>query len=136
MSSVLQEWVMDAGWKMQSILLSGLRGPDDGEAPAIKAVNRWLRTQSQNNADPSKDYMRPDALPTWEALCDELEWKTVHYVHHMADALRVMSLYHPDRETRERAWTYHYYIAYELFHFEPEPDNIFKVRHADKALHP
>jgi hypothetical protein len=135
MSSVLQPWVMDAGWKMQSILLSALRGPDDGAAPAIKAVNRWLRTVSQNNADPSKDYMRQDDLPTSLTLCDELEWKTVHYVHHFADALRVVEVFHPDELTRMRARDYHYRIAEELFHFVPESRGDFIYRHRDKTEH-
>jgi hypothetical protein len=131
--SVLQPWVMSIGWKMQSILLSGFRGPDDAELPAIKAVNRWIRTVSQNNADPSKDYMRQDKLPTDLELCEELEWRSCHYVHHLADALRVISIYHPDDTVGGAAWSYHFRIAEEIFHFKPEGEAEFLRRHKDKV---
>lgn len=131
--SVLQPWVMSLGWKLQSILLSGLRGPDDADLPAIKAVNRWLRTISQNNADPSKDYMRQDTLPEPLKLCDELEWRSCHYVHHFADALRVVSIFHPGEAVRIKAWNYHFRIAEEIFHFVPENDAVFLERHLDKT---
>lgn len=135
MSTVLQPWVEEMGWKMQSILLSGFRGPDTADLPAIKSVNRWLRTISQNNADPSKDYMKPAPLPDISVLADELEWLSCHYVHHFADALRVVSLYHPDVQAQQIAGGLHTWIANELFHFKPETDEEFKHRHADKVEH-
>jgi hypothetical protein len=131
--SVLQPWVMAMGWKMQSILLSGFRGPDDAELPATKAVNRWIRTISQNNADPSKDYMRQDKLPTDLELCEELEWRSCHYVHHLADSLRVVAIFHPNLGERTKAFIYHHRIAEEIFHFEIEVDEIFLKRHEDKV---
>lgn len=134
--SVLQPWVMQLGWKMQSILLSGFRGPDDAELPATKAVNRWLRTVSQNNADPSKDYMRQDTLPTDLQLCEELEWRSCHYTHHLADALRIVAIYHPQIGERTKAFIYHNRIAEEIFHFMPEPDDVFIARHEDKVVGP
>lgn len=135
MSSVLQVWVASMPWKCQSILLSGLRGTDHSQPPTIKAVSRWLRTLSQHNADPAKGYMRPDALPTPLDLCAELEYQTCHFVHHLADALRTVALWHPDAETRIRAGHYHYRIAEELFHFVPEADDVFTARHQDKVIH-
>lgn len=135
MSTVLQPWVEKMGWKMQSILASGFRGPDTASLPAIKSVNRWLRTISQNNADPSKDYMGVAPLPDMSVLTDELEWLSCHYVHHLADALRVVAIFHPERWARVQAQTYHYFIAEELFHFVPEDDVTFRIRHADKVEH-
>ena len=133
MSSVLQEWVMECGWKEQSILLSGFRGPDDAERVATKAVGRWLRRSSQNNADPSKDYMRDDKLPSKEELCDELEFCSAHFVHHFADSLRVLALRHPESGVRARAHEYHEFIAIELFHFKIESHEEFSVRHRDRV---
>lgn len=132
-SSVLLNWVMNVPWKCQSILLSGLRGPDSCDWPKTKAVNRWLRTVSQNNADPSKDYMRQDSLPTCLELCDEIEWMSCHFVHHFADALRIVAIWHPDSDTRNKAWEYHLEIAEEIFHFIPESDKVFVHRHRDKV---
>lgn len=133
--SVLQGWVAYMPWKCQSILLSGLRGTDNGQPPAIKAVSRWLRTISQHNADPAKSYMQQDALPDASDLCAELEYQTCHFVHHFADALRTVALWHPDGDVNWRASKYHYFIAEELFHFVPEPDDVFIDRHQDKVAH-
>jgi hypothetical protein len=134
-SSVLQDWVASMPWKCQSILLSGLRGTDNSLPPAIKAVSRWLRTTSQHNADPDKGYMKPDALPDAMALCGELEYQSCHFVHHFADALRTIAIWHPDKYIRQKADTYHYLIAEELFHFVPETDDQFIARHQDKVAH-
>lgn len=130
--SVVQEWLAALPWKQQSILFSGLRGPDVPNVPAIKKVNRWLRTVSQHNADPSKDYMRQEPLPDPLEVCDELEFLPCHYVHHFADALAVVAYGHPDAETRMTAARLHYRIAEELFHFLPEPKHVFELRHRDK----
>src|SRR4051812_16219991 len=100
MSVVLLPWVLSLPWKQQSILMSGFRGPDSPNVPAVKAVGRWLRRVSQNNADPSKDYMKQAPLPEPIAVCDELEFLPCHFVHHFADALRVVSINHPDMDTR------------------------------------
>ena len=135
MSSVLKEWVQLMPWKCQSILISGLRGPDDVAPPAVKSVGRWLRTISQNNADLSKDYMKQSPLPTAHALCDELEYMTCHFVHHFADALRCVTIWHHDEDVKHTAWIFHYYIAEELFHFLPEGTEQFKERHKDKVSH-
>ena len=135
MSSVLQDWVALMPWKCQSILLSGLRGTDHNQPPAIKAVSRWVRTISQHNADPAKGYMRPDSLPSPLELCAELEYQTCHFVHHIADALRTVAIWHQDAGTRQCAGDYHYRIAEELFHFVPEADNVFIERHQDKVAH-
>ena len=89
MNSVLLPWVMNIGWKMQSILLSGLRAPD-AKTDATKRICRWMRAVSQNNADPSKGYMEPQTvgMDLISKCMDELEYLPCHYVHHFADALR------------------------------------------------
>lgn len=135
MSSVLLPWVMEIPWKCQSILLSGFRGPDNAAPPSVKKVNRWLRINSQNNADPSKNYMKQMILPAPDEVCEELEWMTSHFVHHFADSLRIAAIWHPDSRVRKTAWDYHYKIAEELFHFVPEDDETFITRHRDKVDH-
>lgn len=132
MPSVVQSWLEELPWKQQSILFSGLRGPDAPNVPAIKAVNRWMRTVTQHNADPSKDYMREHALPDELELCAELEFLPCHYVHHFADALAVIAYGHPEEEIAMVAGTLHFRIAEELFHFLPEAAPTFWMRHRDK----
>jgi hypothetical protein len=135
MSSVLQPWVETISWKCQSILFSGLRGPDHALCPSIKKVSRWMRRVSQNNADPSKPYMAEGELPTPEQIEKELEHSSVHFVHHFADALRVIAIWHPDELVRKQAYGIHFYIAKELFHFVPEDDATFICRHRDRVAH-
>lgn len=129
---MLQDWLAAQGWKLQSILFSGLRGPDVPNVPAVKAVNRWMRTVTQHNADPSKEYMRQETLPTPIELCDELEFLPCHYVHHLADALAVIAYGHPDEDVALTAAKYHFRIAEELFHYVPEQPYVFALRHRDK----
>lgn len=170
MSTVLKPWVEAAPWKMQSILLSGLRAPD-APTKVVKKICRWMRALSQNNADPSKGYMeaqdwhslarrvRPEAHISRseaeqviiEACMDELEYLPCHYVHHFADALRVVALYYPltgpdgkefpleQAVEHERVYRFadalHREVAQEIFHFHPESDDEFVERHRDKVEH-
>jgi hypothetical protein len=126
-------------WKMQSILANGLRAPDVA-SKATKKVVRWLRTQTCYNADPHKAncYMTAPIMdvPLIEQCVDELEYMACHYVHHLADASRVVAIYHPCKETRDGARHLHYSIAEEIFHFVPETDDQFIERHKDKVEHP
>lgn len=132
MSAVLQDWATVLPWKQQSILISGMRGPDVPTVPNIKAVNRWMRTVSQHNADPSKDYMKQSVPPYPHMVSAELEFLPCHYVHHFADALAVIAYGHFDPSIQSRAFAYHAHIAEELFHFIPEQPDIFRWRHRDK----
>lgn len=136
MSTVVKLWVEKMPWKCQSILFSGLRGPDGALSPQVKEVSRWMRRVSQHDADPSQSYMAPTALPTPEDLEKELEFSTCHFVHHFADALRCISLWHPDAAVRDYAYKLHCYIAEELFHFNPEGSLEFEFRHRDRVEHP
>lgn len=129
---VLQDWLRKVGWKQQSILFSGLRGPDKDGCPALKVVNRWMRTVTQHNADPSKPYMRAGELPDPYVVCEELEFLPCHYVHHLADALAVIAYGHPDAVVVQYAAEMHFRIAEELFHFVPEQPFVFRLRHRDK----
>jgi hypothetical protein len=136
MSSVVQEWLTNSGLKMQSIFLNGLRAPD-AKTKGVKAIVRWMRTVSCYNADPAKADCYMSAPPVTEDLVetalDELEYLSCHYVHHLADALRIVSLYHPEDLVRLTAWKIHFNIAEEIFHFKPETNNEFELRHRDKT---
>lgn len=130
--SVVKGWLATLPWKQQSIFFSGLRGPDAPNVPNTKAVNRWMRAVSQHNADPSKGYMRQEELPSPLHVCDELEFLPCHYVHHLADALAVIAYGHPEAQVASYAARLHYRIAEELFHFQPEHPETFRIRHRDK----
>ncbi len=130
---VLQEWVSNVGCKMQSILLSGFRAPD--QSKAVKKYVRWLRGQCQVNADPSKEsYMQTIEMSCEliDAAMDELEYCPVHYAHHLADSSAVVAYHHPDSNVCALAIYLHKQVAIELFHFHPESMEEFLHRHRDK----
>lgn len=134
--TVFQDWFDKNGWKMQSIFVNGLRAPDT-RTRAVKKIVRWMRVCACNNADPTKSDCYMSAPEMSEELVneaiDECEYLTCHYVHHLADALRILALYHPSMVVRGQAWKIHYLIAEEIFHFIPETDGQFKTRHVDKV---
>lgn len=134
MNGVLLPWVQELPWKQQSILLSGLRGPDASKLASVKHVCKWIRAISQQNADPSKPYMNTDArrLPDAVDVVNELEYLPCHYVHHLADACAVIAYGAPSQNDRFYAYEIHALIAEELFHFVPESAEIFAWRHRDK----
>jgi hypothetical protein len=131
---VLQPWVSTVGLKMQSILLSGLRAPDF-KTNAVKKCVRYMRGVCQIDADPAKQsYMQkiPIDKTLLDEAVDELEYLTVHYVHHFADSMRIVAIFHPDKEVRDNVLYLHEQIAVELFHFKIETDEEFLERHKDK----
>lgn len=132
MSTVLQPWVEELPWKMQSILFSGLRGPDEVFYSGIKNVSKWMRAVSQNNADPSKPYMNDFMNPEPDTLEKELEHLPCHFVHHFCDSLTVIAYNHPNKDVRKYAYSIVAYVCEEIFHFLPEHPQIFKWRHRDK----
>lgn len=134
--SVFQPWFSQNGWKMQSIFVNGLRAPDQ-KTTAVKKFVRWLRTVSCFDADPNKPDCYMSAPPMSNELIDqavdELEYLPCHYVHHLADAARIVALFHPDEIVKAQAYRLHYLVAEELFHFVPETDEQFLRRHVDKV---
>jgi len=136
MDSVLRPWVMAMPWKMQSILLSGLRAPD-APTDATKRLCRWMRGESQHNAHPAKGYMQPQLLSKEliNKCMDELEYLSCHYVHHFADAMAVIAYYHPGPSIAAFALAVHAEVAMEIFHFKPETMEEFIYRHRDRVNH-
>lgn len=131
---VLQDWIANVGCKMQSILLSGFRAPDQ-HTVAVKKCVRWLRAQCQVDADPGKQsYMKSIEMSheLIDAAMDELEYCPVHYTHHLADSFAVLSYHHSDDAVCDLAWYLHSQVAVELFHFHPETMEEFLYRHRDK----
>jgi hypothetical protein len=97
MTAVLLPWVTDLPFKMQSVLISGLRGPDTHQVVALKRVVRWIRAATQNNADPTTDYMKDiGPLPEWSEVQKELEFCSVHYYAHLMHTLEIIGYMHHD----------------------------------------
>ena len=125
-------------WKMQSIFVNGLRAPDT-ETKAVKKLVRWMRVAACHDADPAKLNCYMTAPHMNEDLINEgiheVEYLTCHYAHHLADSLRVLSIYHPQMAVQNCANHIHTLIAEEIFHFVPESTTAFIHRHRDKVEH-
>jgi len=106
-SPVLKDWVIVLPWKMQSALLSSLRGVDGGPAPHLKQVQKFVRQAVQHDADPSTTYMAADLswMDDRQARRDvqnELGRTSLHYAHHLIEGLTIISHFtdnHNDRIT-------------------------------------
>jgi hypothetical protein len=133
--SVTLDWVQALPYKMQSVLFSGLRGPDNGHYPNLKVVIRWLRPTTQHNADPTTDYMRIEELPIWQSLQKEIEFTSVHYYSHLALALVIIAYKHPVHTTRNYAWGI-YVRMIELLHANPETEEQLDKRLGEKLGSP
>src|SRR4051812_44139555 len=106
MSSVIQSWVHEIPWKMQSVLMTATRGPDEARHPRVKAVNRWIRSVLFHDADPANPFIKhgddPQDLLNDTFLADlehELEYLAVHYFGHLIHALEIIGYMHPDPDT-------------------------------------
>jgi hypothetical protein len=131
---VLQPWTKNIGLKLQSILISGMRGPDFRNE-SIKDCICWMRTNVMIDADPKKQsYMKSVYMSDTiiKNTINELQYAIVHYVHHFADAFMVMACFHNDLKVKKFSLLLYKLIAEELFHFHPETKNEFIKRHIDK----
>lgn len=143
MSTVLLPWVQQLPWKMQSVLLSGLRGPDTNGGEELKKITRWMRQVTQHNADPNHTYMRAPEAPSIDdaKLWQEIEYSTTwHYFGHLLHALEIIG-YSEVRDGTQastphrRFATYWYHRLVEHMHLRVELAEVMKERLADKVDH-
>lgn len=117
---VLLEWMSELGWKQQSVILSALRGPDNHHSPNIKKLSRWIRSITQNNADPDHSYMKSLDLPSLKEFEDEFYFESTHYSLHLLFALEIIGFKHPDQETAKIAMDYYLALVEDVYHLKPE----------------
>jgi len=121
---VIQDWVLDMPLKMQSVLLLGLRGPDQFRAPGIKTITRWLRSLTFVPGDPTNvfEFMRvelPLRIEEKSEIARELEFVSQHYYSHLMHALEEVGYGHPDKEIAKHAFEL-YRDMCRLFHLPIE----------------
>lgn len=136
MSAVLQEWVQDLPWKMQSVLIAAMRGPDHTHTVEIKKLSRWLRITCQENADPRHTFMEGGDSPDVQrkALFDELEFCTWHYMSHLLYALEIVAYRGPSTDTGRFA-NYWYVSIVQEMHLNMETEERMNERLQDKVEH-
>jgi hypothetical protein len=134
--SVLQPWVTErCTWKMQTVLMCALRGPDAGGDPEIKDAVRWIRRVVLWNAAPHKTFMRGVTLPSFAEIAERnplaLDMLPVHFIGHLMHAFEVIAYRYPDEMEKRAAWL-RYWELCEFLHVAPEPRDAFEARLADE----
>lgn len=139
MSSVLQPWVQELPWKMQSVLIASMRGPDDVKTVEVKKLSRWLRITCQENADPNHTFMKVEGGSEPEVgaseLSDELEYRSWHYMSHLLYALEIISYHGPTAEARRFAEGWYVFIVHDVMHLVPETQKSMDDRLRDLVEH-
>lgn len=109
MPSVVQEWVGNLPFKMQTAMLCALRGCDGmAREDEVKVIARGIRRMT---VLPSRKrviepggflYFEMEHLaPAVETVCGDLAKYPVHYVHHLMLACEVLGYFHPLEDVRK-----------------------------------
>lgn len=131
--NVLQDWMNELTWKMQSVILSGMRGPDSDHCPGIKEITRWIRRICQNDADPGHSYMKSQGdLPSLQDIEKEFEFCSIHFATHFLYALEIIGYKHPDVEPSNIALDYYKGLVRGM-HFNVEFEEEMDKRLDDKV---
>src|SRR5271156_2627674 len=107
--SNLKSWIAEAGMsgRMQSVLISALRGADADDSPEVKRVIRWIRKQCLKEVNPKSHFMKDTEFIDIKALIQQDSWMwdrlKTHFYDHLKQAMEVIAFYHPDQCTSERA---------------------------------
>lgn len=116
MNSVLRKWVLNLPLKMQTILISAIRGPDE-RLPDLKKITRWIRYIVLENADQSSNFMRKELrfdCPKYLDAKHEFEFCRVHYAFHLLHAMKIIGTFHPDEKVRTIAMDFFDVGLYDL----------------------
>ncbi len=129
-NSVLKDWVFELPFRMQSVLMSAMRGCDTARKDDVsKAVTRALRPILCNNADSSNSFMAetiPDKAKAEQFLWD-LDSYPMHFVAHTMHAVEIIGYKHPDKKLS--AWWKKYYLdMVKALHLNPETEAQLDVR--------
>lgn len=133
--SVVQDWVMSASFKQQTVLLSALRGCDGKNKEDIsKFITRQFRGVILHNADQSSGFMHNKELSHFSQMFDkvlkDIDSYPVHFVLHLIHAFEVVGFYHDDPEIRE-CFKGLYEKSCQTFHMLPETKEMFDIRLSD-----
>lgn len=131
---VLQDWMKQLNFKQQTVLLLGLRGPDQGTSNELKPLIRWLRSLVLYNADPAKNFMKGTeftSIKTMERINPGvIDMLPVHYLQHLIVAIEVVAFKHPHLPTKGKAYQVYCELAHRL-NMLPETEEDFDRRLID-----
>ena len=130
MPQLLKPWVHNLSLKMQTVLMTGIRGSDSRYMENCKTYTRWIRAQCVENADMSTKFMKDITLPRLEDLEKELDYCTVHFFGHLIHCMTIIAYKHDDSQVRRTAW-YHLYGLTGILHLQPETEEEINNRLKD-----
>lgn len=130
MHSVFKEWVFDLPYRMQSVLVLGLRGCDTARKDDVsKAITRTMRGVVFNNADPTNTFIKDDypEAKAVEAFLWDIDSYPMHFIMHLAHAAEIIGYKHPN-ETYRSNWLDFYHKLVKGLHVNPETEAQLDIR--------
>jgi|SRR5215510_10008724 len=97
---VTKSWMFELSWKEQTVLITGLRGPDGLASEGMRDIVRWIRHTLLNDADPTSGYMIDVIRPDWKMGPD---LGPVHFLEHLLLCLKIIERRHPEESSRAQA---------------------------------
>lgn len=130
-NSVLKPWVFDLPHRMQSVLMSALRGCDTARKDDhSKFITRALRGVVLNNADPSNTFITDCGIPDPKiasAFLWDLDAYPLHFIMHTTHAAEIIGYKHPDENLR-KWWLGFYKKIVKGLHLNFETEKQLGVR--------
>lgn len=137
---VLKDWVLDLPYRMQSVLISSLRGCDIARKDDhSKFITRALRSLLLHNADPTNTFIVgagiPDAEHVRQFLWD-LDSYPMHFVAHTMHAAEIVGYKYSEpkdplafkNENVKEWWLKFYRDLVKALHLNPETEKQLDVR--------
>jgi len=136
--SVLRPFMFKLPYRMQSVLMSAIRGCDTARKDdPSKWITRAMRPLILNNADPSNTFMSmsrvPEAHPAKTFLWD-LDSYPMHFVMHLMHAAEIIGYKYQDLEDESDAgniryyWLEFYKKIVTALHLNPETEEQLDIR--------
>lgn len=120
--TVIQSWTTTLTWKMQTVLMSSLRGCDTvSKNDTSKQFTRFIRNAFLKNAgEPNSEFithkLSDDVI---YAFSKEFDQYPIHYILHLMNAFEIIAYKHPDLYTAELAYKV-YETMVHAFHMNIE----------------
>jgi len=129
--SVFKDWVFTLPYRMQSVLVLGLRGCDTARKDDnSKFIQRALRSIVLNNADPSNTFIVGDGIPEEKyvtAFLWDIDSYPMHFIAHTMHDAEIVGYKHPDEKIRDW-WTDFYKKLVKGLHLNAETEAQLDVR--------
>jgi len=135
---VTQDWVGFCSIKMQTVLMSSLRGCDgvSKEDPS-KGVVRGIRSEVIRSAEPGTPLFMDGSklLEAVNTVTGDLDHYPLHWVAHTMHAAEIIAFKKPGEEqVYEPGWLSIYYKFVEALHLLPETEAHLDLRLADREF--